>query len=489
MLSNTPPSRRSNKRRGIGAVGACLVLLMTVLLEGGPASAQQNAQAAGTTLNAATVASSTPARSTVAEAPTMGRKSAKRRGWSPKSGTKFNVARVGGEPMFRLEQQVIAAIGRARPGSTIKMSMFSFDRGPVADALIRAKQRKVHVQVLLNGHEFPQAQRNLSRVLGPRTVKKKKKVVQRKSFFYQCRASCRGDSNILHSKFILFSETGTARKVVMLGSVNMKLNGSLNQFNNLSTFNNSPKMFKALDGIFNEMRRDKVFKKSYRKFTIGKRFQLEVMPYPRSKATAKTRWTPKRDPIIRLLRPVKCTGARTDTGRTIVRVDMHAWDGARGALIANRFRQLYAAGCDVKIIVGYAGYKVRKIFSTPTGRGYVPIKTSAFDTNYDGEIDVYSHAKVLTVNGNYAGSPGRKMVVTGSSNYQDGGQYGDELFLRVYNDRTYRQFADHWGFMWRSRHTVRFGWGPAPRTRGIAQEPERILDNGLGIDSPEWRDE
>lgn len=418
----------------------------------------------------------------------------RKKGWAPTPGVKFNLPRVGGERQFRLEHQVIAAIDKAKPKTYLRMVMFSFDRTQVSDALIRAKKRGVYVQVIVNGHEKPRAQKDLQRVLGKRARKVRvrlrngKKVWRWKSkrnFFYQCKASCRGDGDVQHSKFVLFEQTGRARNVVMLGSLNMKLNGSENQFNDLLTLNGRKGLHDAMVGIFKEMRADRALKNSYRKLRFGKRMQMEVMPFPRKLATKKTRWTPERDPIVKLLKPIRCRGARTDTGRTIVRVDMHAWDKARGEMLARKFRDLYAQGCDVKIQVGFAGKRVRDVFAQPTKRGRMPVRSTGFDTDYDGEIDLYSHAKILLVNGNYGGVRDRKMVVTGSSNYQHGGQYGDELIFRLFSNGIYRQYADQWGYVWRN-HTHGFYWGRV-LTRG--GEPQYVMYDGLGTDSPEWRDE
>ena len=419
--------------------------------------------------------------------------------WKPVEGAKFNLPRAGGEPELRLENQVVAAIKQARPRSYIKMAMFSFDRHVVADALLAAKKRGVFVQVILNNHEMPGAQQKLRKALGKRTVtrvrtgkdgKKHKRVVQRRQFFHQCSSACRGDGDVQHSKFILFSHTGAAKNVVMLGSLNMKLNGVENQFNDLLTINGNRRFHRVLGEVFDEMRADKILKNSYRKYKIGKRFQLEVMPFARKKATARTRWTPKKDPITKLLKPISCRGAKTDSGRTIVRVNMHAWDKARGDMIARQFWDLYDKGCDVKIHVGYAGKKVRDIFARPTRRGRVPFRSTGFDTDEDGEIDLYSHAKILLVNGNYDGVRNRKMVVTGSSNYQNGGQYGDELILRAYSPSLYRQYADNWGMVWRD-HTHGFSWSMvrARARNGLgAPTQQYTLSDGLGTNSKEWRD-
>ncbi|QIX27650.1 hypothetical protein ncot_14380 [Nocardioides sp. JQ2195] len=473
MLS--PKFQRLNRdRRRIGTLFVSLVLAVSTLGAVSPSSAS----AVGSASSAATSAQ-------VALADR----------WKPPAGAKFNVPRAGGEPEYRLERAVIAAIDHAKPKTTIKMAMFSFDRVQVSDALIRAKRRKVRVQVIVNGHEFPRAQRDLKRVLGGKrfkTVKRNghKKRVARKNFFYQCQSACRGDGDVQHSKFVLFEKSGAAKKVVMLGSLNMKLNGVRNQFNDLLTVRDSPKMYDKLRIIFKEMRNDRTLKDSRRVYRDGKKYRLEVMPFPRTKATKKTRWTPKRDPVMKTLDKVHCKGARTNDGRTIIRVNMHAWDKSRGALIANRFRDLYAEGCNVMIMVGFAGAKVRNIFARPTARGLVPVRSTGFDTNGDQQIDLYSHDKILTINGHYAKKRDRKMVLTGSSNYQNGGQYGDEIFFRVFSPKIYRQYADNWGYVWRN-HTHGFRWSRTSALRGGPTwvGPQYTLEDGLGTDSPEWRDE
>lgn len=472
-MLNPKLQRLNRDRRRIGTFFVSLALAVSMLGAVGPSSASE---AASTAIDAKAAQ--------VAQADK----------WRPSAGAKFNVPRAGGERMYRLERAVIAAIDHAKPKTTIKMAMFSFDRIQVSDALIRAKRRKVRVQVILNNHEFPRAQRDLKRALGPRTkvVRRngKRVRVHRKNFFYQCKSACRGDGDVQHSKFILFEKSGAARKVVMLGSLNMKLNGVKNQFNDLLTIRDSPKMYDKLKLIFREMGHDRVLRDSRRVYKDGKKYRLEVMPFPRTKATRKTKWTPKRDPIIKTLSKVSCKGARTNDGRTIIRVNMHAWDKSRGALIANRFRDLYAQGCNVMISVGFAGAKVRNIFATPTRRGRVPVRSTGFDTNGDQQIDLYSHDKILTINGHYGAKHDRKLVLTGSSNYQNGGQYGDEIFFRVFNSRIYRQYADNWGYVWRN-HTHGFAWSRTSALRGgpTWAGTQYTLEDGLGTDSPEWRDE
>lgn len=360
--------------------------------------------------------------------------------WMPTPGVKFNVPREGAK-QYILEQQVIGAINHAVKGSYIKMSMFSFDRWPVADALVNARGRGVHVQVITNNHELPPAQVRLKNRFGTDRTKA--------TFFYQCTASCRGQGDVNHSKFILFSQTGAATNVVMLGSLNMKRNGTDNQFNDLFTVNKAYSLHKMLDMVFQQMAADRWAKPMRLVQSFGTSYNLEVMPFPKDPvATPETEWTPYRDPIIRLLRPVSCKGASTSDGRTKIRVDMHAWDGERGGIIARRLKYLYDHGCDVKIMVGFMSKSMRSILFAPTGRGRVPTRSTGYDTDGDGIIDLYSHKKLTLIHGHYGTATGKRIVMTGSSNFQNGGQYGDEILFQIYRRSIYDRYLDNWKWVW-----------------------------------------
>lgn len=370
-------------------------------------------------------------------------------GWTPTPGAKFNVPRSTYAQEYALEAQVIAAINHADSGSTIEMAMFSFDRIPVAQALIKAhRQRGVHVQVIVNDHEMTHAQEMMKQAFGTNR--------QKPSFWFQCHASCRGQGDVQHSKFVLFSHTGAARDVVMLGSLNMKVNGAVNQFNDLLTINGNTKLYTALDQVYQQMKLDRLAHPSYLIDKIDSVYTLYVLPFPRGpQATAATEWTPARDPIIKILDPVTCTGANTPSGRTVIRVNMHAWSDARGVMLAKRFEQLYKQGCDVQIQIGFAGHQVRQILGQKTSRGVMPHRSTGYDTNGDGIIDLYSHQKVLLIDGHYGTATHQKIVVTGSAEYQNGGQYGDEIIFEAKRADLYASYAANWNWMW-ANHTHGF---------------------------------
>lgn len=393
--------------------------------------------------------------------------------WAPQEGAKFNVPRSSLDNELRLERQVIGAINHSPKGSLIRFSMFSFDRMPVANALIRAKKRGVSVQVLVNNHEVTHAQRVMRKKLG----KNRKK----NSWIYQCTNGCRSSGENLHDKFYLFSQSGAARYVVMTGSINMKLNGAANQYNDLWTHNNDAELYSAFLDLFTRLKRDKQDHPGHITYNIDDgRMRLETTPFhgPGDK-----------DPIMKILAPVKCTGATGSTGnhgRTVVRVIIHAWNAERGNRIAKRIRTLYAQGCDVKLLYGFTGAQVRATLSKPTSRGRVPIRSTGYDTRgdggvLDGELDLYTHQKNLFISGHYGTSRNTQLVVTGSSNWTVDGLRGDEEIFTINGMGAYPYYAKDFNWLWKSRsHSV--SWSP---TSGADYHPV-ILDapaiGGGGID-------
>lgn len=421
---------------------------------------------AGASSGAAAVSAQTARVSAAAQAPRKNKK--KKKGYFPQQGPKFNLPRSGASTQFRIEAQVLSAIRHARKGSIIRMSMFSFDRYPVADALIAAKRRGVKVQVLINNHEDSGAQKKMRRFLGTNRFKNK-------SFAYQCKFGCRSRGGILHSKYILFSKTGKAKNVVMLGSVNMKLNGAKNQYNDLLTINNVDRLHSNLTKYFIEMRRDKPARPAYWKHNISKSISVRASPWAGAR---------KKDPNMEFLAPVRCLGAQTPNGRTRVMINMHAWDGNRGAYLANRVRDLYAQGCDVRIQYGYGGRKVRQILSRPTARGRIPLRSNGLDTDSDGEIDLYSHMKLLLVDGNYGGVRNRKVIVTGSNNYQGSRNVisGDELIFRMYSSRFFGAYRANFDWMWANRTRPVQYLRRLPDGRILRPAPEPTMPPGSLID-------
>jgi phosphatidylserine/phosphatidylglycerophosphate/cardiolipin synthase-like enzyme len=245
----------------------------------------------------------------------------------------------------------------------------------------------------------------------------------------------------------LFEHTGAARRVVMVGSHNLTTNATAHQWNDLWVKNDDRALYLAFRSTFAEMKRDRNVRPSYRVYNIGPRQQLQVMPHPGT--------TPKNDPIMRILSRVRCQGATGGSGingRTAIRVSQHHWQGRRGAWIARRLVELYAAGCDVKLMHGSADKEVQPALNRRTKRGLVPVRTNGFDRDGDTFLDVYSHHKYMTISGNYGGNTAARLVLTGSSNWAGIGMLGDELIFVVRGPAYLRQWSQNWNYIWQN-HT------------------------------------
>ena len=355
--------------------------------------------------------------------------------WKPKGGGTFNVPIGSSDQQLRIHRLLKESVKHSKKGSTIRIAVFSFDRRDMAEALINAYKRGVNVQVIVNEHQFTVANRMLRRAIG--------KDRSKKSWIRQCDNGCRGGS-FLHTKLYLFRKTGAAERTVMLGSANLTSNAVLHQWNDLWVRNGNRDLYNDALEVFRQMKADKRAKPLYQvSNSYRHNYQLQALPFPEV--------TPKNDPIMKVLGRVNCKGAKDGTGtngRTKIRVSQHRWSGARGAWIARKVVQLWAAGCDVRLMYGSADSKVREVMSTYTERGRVPLRANGFDENGDGEIDRYSHHKYMTISGNYLRDNSKRLLLTGSSNWANIGTKGDELIFLAEGRKYVRQWNANFDYLW-----------------------------------------
>jgi phosphatidylserine/phosphatidylglycerophosphate/cardiolipin synthase-like enzyme len=377
----------------------------------------------------------------------------KKDGWRPPEGAHFNSPIGNAEAQHRIENVIQASIRHAKKDSFIQIALFSFDRRPIAEDLIDAYKRGVHVQVLLNDHQITRAMRMMNRAFGH--------SLKRKSWIRTCHEGCRAHSENLHSKFYLFSKTGIAEKTTITGSVNLTTNALIHQWNDGLVVHND-KVYETFRSVFKEMKRDQDVKRPYEIFNINKRYQLQVLPFMNA--------TRHNDPIMKVLNKVRCKGAKHGSGtngRTLVRVDMHRWAGHRGAYLADKIVNLWAAGCDVKVMHGSASEEVRQAITRDTPRGRVPIRSNGFDESGDGIIDRYTHHKYLVISGHYGKHTSENRIYTGSSNWAASGLRGDEIIFRARGPKLVAQYKANFDYIWNH------GSRPIPygRARMAAAEP------------------
>ena len=125
--------------------------------------------------------------------------------WKAYKGAFFNNPHVNAD-RFKIERRIIDTIRHTPKGETIRIAVYSFDRMPVADALIAAHKRGVKIQMLLNDHQDTHAMKRVRAVLGTNRFAK--------NFIYKCKQGCRTIADQyrnLHSKFYLSPRPASPR--------------------------------------------------------------------------------------------------------------------------------------------------------------------------------------------------------------------------------------------------------------------------------------
>lgn len=423
--------------------------------------------------------------------------------WKVPTGPKFNNPMVE-KDRYVIERHILRAIRNTPKGAKIIISAYSLDRGAFADALIAAKRRGVKVQVLLNDHLAPVAQLRIQKVLGNNTKKK--------SFLKRCVSGCRADENEynnLHSKFYLFSQTGRNRNVVMLGSQNMTMNAVRWQWNDLWTTVGKKTLYRQFVALFNDMRPDwdkrrasYMFCDSGQACPAGDLQKYHNIVFPRHT-------TPTKDVVLDILNNIQCVyvDAAGVEKRTQLALSMHTMRGGRGNYIADKLRELYAAGCNLRVNYGLMGFHTKQHIGAPTARGRVPLRSTGFNLKDDvptGDpeidnmpeiIERYTHHKYFVLKGSYKGVVDTNMVWTGSTNWSSLGTPQDEILFSIHGRGVVRDYLENFNLMWqkpfsRDAYTTtysswkmvngrRVGVGPM-----VTVEPDRLRSGG-----PTWEND
>jgi phosphatidylserine/phosphatidylglycerophosphate/cardiolipin synthase-like enzyme len=412
-----------------------LALVAGLLAMGAPVNADGERRRTDPALNG-------PAKTTADDSPLL-RASAlqKPRRYSPAPGVVFNTALGPRENRNRIFGKIIAAINHAPKRSRIRIMSWNIMSRTAVDALLRAQARGVKVRVLMDNTNLVDIPNpGFKRLKAGLKRGNQHRKQARRSYAKTCMQSCRGARGAAHSKIYLFSKTGKAENVVMSGSANLTVAGAVNQWNDMYTWVDNRKMFKFAVRVYKEMWQDTPVAQQFVQYSTGKDL-LGFAPLmgPGGRTI---------DPVRFLLDQVTCRGAsKTRHGRTVIRAAPDVMRNERGMAIAQRLKELWAQGCDVRIAYTVMGVDIFRFLGRPTARGVVPKKHLVQDFDGDGEFDNYFHLKALTINGVYAGNPESYVVLNGSSNWSGFAAVSDENFgilTRRAPTMKYQRFIDFW---------------------------------------------
>jgi phosphatidylserine/phosphatidylglycerophosphate/cardiolipin synthase-like enzyme len=363
--------------------------------------------------------------------------------YEPGNGPVFNAPRPKGSPaVFRIANHVAAAVSHVPaydplfPRPEIRIATYSHDLKNVTDALIAAHRRGVSVQMVLNDNWTSGQTGRLVRRLGTDR--------SQRSWVHVCNGACRGAGTRTnqHAKMYLFSQSGTAKNIVMTGSANTTVYAAKVHWNDLFTAQNVPNLYDVYHKVFEQMAKDDGSPNGYLTYSADGYDGYFFPKYGFSQAD---------DPVIDRLNAVDCNAPGGGiNGKTAIRIDMYAWSGARGLWIAQKMAQLKRRGCNIRAIVSFQGHYVLKELKAAG----IPVRSG--NMNLDGNTtngwggsgyEIFSHEKWMALSGKYKGSLG-KHVWTGSDNWSDISNNNDEATIHIDKAVYYGRYMDAFNLVW-----------------------------------------
>jgi len=355
--------------------------------------------------------------------------------YTPTGGAIFNDPTGTRTQQYAIFDHINRAIDSTPSGSTIRMAVFSFSQTDMADRLIAAHGRGVHVQLIFDDHQVYPAESKLQKALGSDP--------EARSFVVFCSGACRGDGGNMHHKFFLFRRAGGATRVVMTGSNNITRHNAEDQWADVYTEVGNKALYHSFVAIFRQMKLRTPVDPSFVTTTAG-RIQAQFLPDPSVSQTD--------DPLMQALAPIQCLAPvddpdpaappapaepsptpTTEPG-TAVRLSLHAWNGTRGRYLAERIAELKRSGCRVKVIMGEGSGPVIRDILANAGI------TVFYGTQRNKRGRILTHQKVFSVAGRYGSNPDARIVWTGSHNWSNGALRRDDLLLRIDDIKVFRQY-------------------------------------------------
>ncbi|MBE1583918.1 phosphatidylserine/phosphatidylglycerophosphate/cardiolipin synthase family protein [Nonomuraea angiospora] len=327
---------------------------------------------------------------------------------------------AGGDPAA-LVRTLCGLVRQAPAGARIQVAHFVMSGAAgteFADELIKAHQRDVDVQVILDGDTRGAAvAAKLAAALGTDTAAG--------SWTHVCSgplsggtAACIGNKG-QHNKFYLFSRTGDASDVVVQSSANLTDLNSSTYWNNAVVLPGNRRLYDAYARYFGDLAAERKNLDYYRVVqTGGPGGSVRAAFFPKADG----------DPIVDELGKVTCQGGTT------IRVGMSEWDTFRIAIPA-KLRDLAARGCTVRIVYGIMSDEVKRLL---LAEPRVELRTLGDGGALPGRV----HSKYLLIEGSYGGDRDAHWVITGSHNYIETSlRRNDETLLRLNDKSIYRQYV------------------------------------------------
>lgn len=384
--------------------------------------------------------------------------------YNPAMGSKFSHAFQKGSA-YRIRTHTLRAINSVPAGGQIRILTWSFGSGAYRKALTAARNRGVSVQIIMSSSKNGGLNDygKLFKIFGGQRYKKSD---AHGSWIYRCARSCRGAGGTMHSKVFMFSQSHQTRWIVMSGSGNLTDFAAKGQWNQQFTYTNDKNVYDTMQKVFAQYKLDR------RRWP-----RLLQLDFPTS--TPKTTYwftplnahKPQYDFMHQALSQVSCTGATQNGGRTKIRIAMYVWRDDRGDWMARKVRQLWNAGCDVRIIYAIMGNRNKAILYSPKGRGRIPMRQT-IQVDEDHRPVWYLHQKYVAISGKVGANPNAWDVYQGSFNFSDLGMRSDENMQKISGWSYWYPYNNDFNAVWKQPQTR------APNPNSYVLQLERIGQKG-----------
>jgi phosphatidylserine/phosphatidylglycerophosphate/cardiolipin synthase-like enzyme len=297
----------------------------------------------------------------------------------------------------RAVRALVDNIRHTPPGATIRIVAYSFSVLQVAEPLIAADRRGVHVQVVVDGrhsHAFHATQDVLHALGGDR---------HRGSFIVLTDRSARGTGPHSHQKSWSFSQTGSSRHVVMVGATNLSVLGTTEQYSDMYTFVERPDVWHAFSTIFRAQARDRPVPDPAVTDRLG-----------RDTAYFFPGFSMTNDPIADIIAALPADPS------THIRIVMYAWHPPRGQHLVDLLLAKLKGGASVEIV---RGPFVRQPLDTLVAAG-AQVHPGVF-ANGD-----HVHDKLMIVEDTSDGRT-EHFVTTGSDNWGNVSFLRDDVDMKI----------------------------------------------------------
>jgi PLD-like domain len=314
----------------------------------------------------------------------------------------------GTEPDFTLENKVTELLDNADPGSTVRVSIYLWDREEMIAPFAAAAGRGVDVRIIC-GSDSPAIDGLLAALPGRVLVCRNEQGEP---------VGCNGGP-INHNKFYLFSALGDgSRDTVVQSSANL-CNHQLLHANNMVVLRNETALFQAYQQYWTDLSAHLGNLNYYR--TAVSPGGAEAGFFPRGFASG---GTGALDPVVQVLRDVNPAMGGS------IHVAMAFWTSPRRA-IADWLVSINRGGCPVTVLVDSEDTTAPIVNILATGG----ITLRRFPQ---------LHSKYMLIDATWRGTR-QKLVLTGSHNYTGPAlMQNDETLLRLQNPEIYDAFLADW---------------------------------------------